>query len=59
MRKTMYIIACFAIGIFAIYEQTKPNPNKFVMVGALAIFMIGLYSIMKKIPPKNDNNDEA
>lgn len=55
----MYIIACFAIGIFAIYEQTKPNPNKFVMVGALAIFMIGLYSIMKKIPPKNDNNDEA
>lgn len=59
MKKFLYTLAFAAVGIFAIYEQSKPNPNKFIMIGAMAIFMIGLYSIMRKIPNKNNENDEV
>ena len=35
-------------------EQSKPAPNRIIMIGAMAVFMFGLFQIMKKIPSKND-----
>jgi hypothetical protein len=58
MLKFISILLFFGAGIYAVYEQSKPEPNKFIMIGAMAIFMIGLYRIMKKIPNKNEEDNE-
>lgn len=41
MLKFISILLFFGAGIFALYEQSKPEPNRFIMIGAMAIFMIG------------------
>jgi hypothetical protein len=58
MLKFISILLFFGAGIFALYEQSKPEPNRFIMIGAMAIFMIGLFRIMKKIPNKNEEDNE-
>jgi hypothetical protein len=58
MLKFVSILLFFGAGIYALYEQSKPEPNQFIMIGAMAIFMIGLYRIMKKIPNKNEEDNE-
>ncbi|NJM78622.1 MAG: M3 family oligoendopeptidase [Flavobacterium sp.] len=58
MKNFIYTILLFSLGVYAIYEQSKPEPNKFIMFGAFALFMVGLYKIMKKIPSKNEQDDE-
>lgn len=58
MKSFIYTILLFAVGFYAIYEQSKPEPNKLIMFGAFALFIIGLYRIMKKIPSKHDNENK-
>lgn len=60
MKSLIYTILLFGLGIYAIYEQSKPEPNKWIMFIAFALFFIGLFRIMKKIPSKNDteNNED-
>lgn len=58
MLKVISILLFFGAGIYALHEQSKPEPNKFVMIGAMAIFVTGLYRIMKKIPNKNKYDNE-
>ncbi|KIX22581.1 hypothetical protein SY27_01745 [Flavobacterium sp. 316] len=58
MTKFLYVVLFFAFGLFALYEQSQPEPNKFLMIGSLVIFMVGLYKIMNKIPSKNDSEDD-
>ncbi len=57
MKNFIYTILLFAMGVYALYEQSKPQPNKIIMFLAFALFMVGLYKIMKKIPSKNDENE--
>lgn len=57
MKNFLYTVLLFVVGIYAIYEQSKPEPNKFIMFGALAIFMVGLYRINNKIPSKHDKEN--
>lgn len=58
MKNLIYTFLLFAFGIYALYEQSKPEPNKFIMYGALVIFGIGLYRIMKKIPSKHNEEEQ-
>lgn len=58
MKNFIYTILLFAFGVYALYEQSKPQPNKIIMFGAFALFMVGLYKIMKKIPSKSEQEDE-
>ncbi|VXB74518.1 conserved hypothetical protein [Flavobacterium sp. 9AF] len=57
MKNLIFNLLLFALGIYAIYEQSKPEPNKIIMFVAFALFMIGLFRIMKKIPSKKDKED--
>lgn len=45
-------------GIIAFWEQSKSNPNKFLMIICMFIFGIGLFRLMRKIPSKDENNHE-
>lgn len=58
MKQFLYILVFAAVGIFAMMEQSKPAPNRFIMIGAMAVFMFGLFRLMKKIPSKNDGENE-
>jgi hypothetical protein len=58
MKQFLYILLFAAVGIFAMIEQSKPAPNRFIMIGAMAVFMFGLFKLMKKIPSKNDGENE-
>jgi hypothetical protein len=60
--KQFVIILIFAIvGVIALLEQSKPAPNRLIMIGAMTIFMYGLFQLMKKIPSKKEErqNDEV
>jgi len=57
MKKIVLTILFFGAGFLAIWEQSKPNPNPFLMVGGIAVFMIGLYQIMKRIPNKKEEDE--
>ncbi len=58
MKQFLYILMFAAVGIYALIEQSKPAPNRFIMIGAMAVFMFGLFRLMKKIPSKNDGENE-
>lgn len=57
MKKTLYIIALFTAAFIAFYEQSKPDPNKYIMVGAMVVFMLGLMQLMSKVPSKNKDSE--
>ncbi len=57
MKKTLYIIALFAAAFIAFYEQSKPESNKYITVGAMVVFMLGLMQLMSKVPSKNKDNE--
>jgi uncharacterized membrane protein YcaP (DUF421 family) len=59
--KTIYIIVMFAAAFVALYEQSVPKPNVYIMVAAIVVFMMGLMRLMSKVPSKNerDNNGEV
>ncbi|UGS22804.1 hypothetical protein [Flavobacterium channae] len=58
MKQFLYILLFAAVGILGMIEQSKPAPNRFIMIGAMAVFMFGLFQLMKKIPSKNDGENE-
>jgi hypothetical protein len=58
MKKTVYILLLFAAAFVALFEQSKAHPNKYIMVGAIVLFMLGLMQFMSKVPSKDqDKND--
>ncbi len=55
----MSILVLAAAGIIALVEQSKAQPNPIIMIGAIGVFMYGMYKLMKKIPSKNEDNDDT
>lgn len=49
----MVIAICLAF-----YEQSKSDKNIFVVIIAIAIFMIGMMKLSAKTPSKNQENEE-
>lgn len=56
--KTIYIILFFAAAFVALFEQSKAQPNKIIMIACIVVFMVGLMRLMSKVPGKGENNDE-
>jgi hypothetical protein len=59
MKQLISILIVTAFGILALVEQSKPQPNPIVMIGAIGVFMFGMYKLMQKIPSKNEENDDT
>jgi hypothetical protein len=59
MKQLMSILVVAAAGIIALVEQSKVQPNPTIMIGAIGVFMFGMYKLMKKIPSKNEDNDDT
>ncbi|OIQ15386.1 MAG: hypothetical protein BM557_11500 [Flavobacterium sp. MedPE-SWcel] len=56
--KNIYLLLLFGAAFWAFYEQSKAEPNKFIMIGAIAIFMIGLMRLMSKVPSKGSEDNK-
>jgi hypothetical protein len=59
MKQLMSILVVAAAGIIALVEQSKVQPNPIIMIGAIGVFMFGMYKLMKKIPSKNEDDDDT
>lgn len=59
MKQFLYVLLFAAVGILALIEQSKPDPNRFIMIGAMAVFMYGLFQIMKKVPAKKEEENDT
>jgi len=59
MKQFISILIIAAFGIIALVEQSKSKPNQFIMIGAMAVFMYGLYRLMKRIPSKNEDENDT
>lgn len=59
MKQFLYILLFASVGILAMIEKSKPAPNRFIMIGAMAVFMFGLFRLMKKIPSKNEEENDT
>lgn len=56
--KTIYILLIFALAFIALFEQSKAEPNKFIMIAAMMAFVYGLSRLMAKVPSKGERNAE-
>jgi hypothetical protein len=59
MKQVISILVVAAFGIMALVEQSKTQPNPIIMIAGIGIFMFGMYKLMKKIPSKNEENDDT
>lgn len=59
MKQFLYVLLFAAVGILALIEQSKPEPNRIIMIGAMAVFMYGLFQIMKKVPSKKEEDNDT
>ncbi|WP_322550617.1 hypothetical protein [Flavobacterium psychraquaticum] len=59
MKQFLYVLLFAAVGILSLIEQSKEVPNQFIMIGALAVFMYGLFQIMKKVPTKKEEDNDT
>jgi putative Mn2+ efflux pump MntP len=46
------------VGIIAIYVQAKADQNLFILIAGIVILMLGVYTISRNIPSKEDQDDE-
>ncbi|MHA3789218.1 hypothetical protein ACX0HA_13495 [Flavobacterium hauense] len=57
--KTIYIVLFFAAAFVALFEQSKVQPNKIIMVGCIAVFMYGMMKLMSKVPSKHQRDENT
>ena len=43
--------------LVAFYSETGTGKNEYMLIGGVALLMIGIYRISKTIPSNNDKND--
>ncbi len=56
MKYINYILLVIGATV-AIYAKTGTEQNEYILIGGIAILMLGIYRISKQIPSKTDNDD--
>ena len=56
--KKLLIPLLFLSGFFAIYEQSKDQPNIFATIAGVAVFFFGMMQLSAKTPSKNQEKEE-
>lgn len=58
MKKLLIPILIIAF-YFAFTEQNKSQPNIFITVGAVVVFMFGIMKLMAKVPSKKPEDKDG
>lgn len=56
MKYLNYILIVIG-SIIAIYAKTGTRQNEYILIGGIAVLMVGIYRISKSIPSKYDQDD--
>ncbi|NCO62948.1 MAG: hypothetical protein GW839_05005 [Flavobacteriales bacterium] len=56
MKYLNYILIVIG-SIIAIYAKTGTEQNEYILIGGIAVLMVGIYRISKTIPSKYDKDD--
>lgn len=56
--KKLLIPVLFLSGFSLLYEQSKDQPNIYIIAASIAVFMFGLMQLNTKIPHKNNDKDQ-
>lgn len=56
MKYILYFLG-FVLLIWAIIEQTKPRPNIYIQIAAVAVFFMAMMKLTDKTPGKYDKKD--
>lgn len=56
--KKLLIPVLFLSGFFLLYEQSKDQPNIYIIAASIVVFMFGLMQLNTKIPHKNNDKDQ-
>ncbi len=56
MKYLNYILIILG-SLVAAFAKSGTEPNEYVLIGGIALLMIGIYRISKTIPSKQDNDD--
>lgn len=59
MKKTFYTIGTFAAAFMAFLEQSRPSPNRYILIGSVAVFMFGMMQLMNKVPSKDHDDSNV
>lgn len=59
MKNFLFTVIPFACAFLALYEQSKPTPNKYIMVGGIVVFMLGIMRLMSKVPSKHNRDEDT
>jgi amino acid permease len=57
--KKLLIPAVVIVAIFLMYEQSKLEPNRYISLISMVLFMFLLYKLNTRIPHKNENTKDA
>lgn len=58
MSRTLSYLLILIGGFVAIYARAEQEQNQFLLIGGIVILMLGVYSIARNIPSKNDSDDD-
>lgn len=56
--KKLLIPILFVSGFVLFYEQSKDNPNIYIIATSIVVLMFGLMKLNTKIPHKNNDKDQ-
>lgn len=65
--KTILWLLAFALMIWAVIEQTRPEPNLYVQIAGVVAFFFAMYQLSQRTPgekekqnvDKNENDEEV
>lgn len=58
MKYLNYIL--IVLGAFAaLYAQQGTEQNEYILIGGIAILVVGIYRISKTLPSKHDGNEDT
>lgn len=58
MKKLLLPIMAIAIFV-AFYEYSKPQPNLYIVIITIVIFMFGMIKLMNKVPSKKPEDKDG
>lgn len=56
--KKLLIPVLLLSGFMLLYEQSKGQPNIYIIAAAIVVFMFGLMQLNTKIPHKNNDKNQ-
>lgn len=59
MSRVLNLLLIIIGGIIAVYAKAGMDQNQYVLIGGIAVLMIGVYRISRNIPSKNDEDSPS